>query len=284
MIKTIIIRLEESLLTTDLLKFKYYEKLWYYLRRHSDWREFEKVLSLREYFLLQRKFKKPYEIIADRHLSERERSRYRQEINIFFQKHLSFYLRLIPGIRTINKNLTYYYTTVLFASSEKLYDMAIKKYWLDRYFNITLFEKSLMDTTAEIDFFHKILDKTKSVSHETVLISNRLSSDITAGNQLGIITVQTQYDLASKGIMPQNINERKYFESATRVPEEPTQPTNSLQIPLAVIKRSDEILNTIKEFESNAPTKMESVPLKRDLKTNIWDITKQILLPPMEEE
>jgi FMN phosphatase YigB (HAD superfamily) len=284
MIKTIIIRLEDSLINTDLLIFKYYEKLWYYLRRHPDWREFEKVLSLREYFLLERKLNKPYQIIADRHLSGREDSRYQQEINMFFQKHLSFYLRLIPGIRTIIKNLTYSYTTVLFTSSEKLYDMALKKYWLDKYFNLTLFEKSLIDATAGFDFFRKTMDKTKSESHETVLISSRLSSDITAGNQLGIITVQTKFDLKSKGIMPQNINERKYFESVTRVPEEPTQPTNSSQIPQAVVEKSGDILNTIKEFESGEPVKKEWAQLKPNLKTNIWDIVKQILIPPMEEE
>jgi len=278
MLKTIIFRLEGVILNEEYLKYKYYEKLWYYLRRDLKWQKFDTVLKLRERLLSGGRVKNPFEVIADRYLDKRDRERYFQEIKIFTNKYLSFYLRIVPGMLKTVQNLKYYYTTILFASREKFLQRVLQKFWLQRYFNLVLLEEF-----KGAEFFQNILSKAKSEGNEAVLISDRLSTDIASANHIGIYTIQALFDPETKGIMPQNILERKYFESLRNVPELPQEPFQPKQIPQTVAHNPGHLLKRIQNLESGNLPSEEEQKVSPAVKIDFWELVKQILNPNFEE-
>jgi FMN phosphatase YigB (HAD superfamily) len=282
--KTILIRLEGTILIDEYLDFKYYEKLWYYLRRAATWQSFDSIIELREQFLKKGQVQKPYQTIANRYLNNRDRERYFQEIDIFTKKFLSFYLRIVPGILTITQNLNYYYKTVLLASNNQLLEIVLKKFWLQKYFNHLLTMEGEKQESLLSDFFQKALLATKTEVDEAILISSLLGSDVASANHLGISTIQTKFDLKTKGIMPQNLVERKYFQSVQKIPEFPTEPVRSDQIPMAVAESPVDILKLVKDIEKEQVPSTGKVKLESDIKIDFWDLMKQLLNQPIEEK
>ena len=283
MLKTIIFRLEGVILNDEYLNYKYYEKLWYYLRRDLKWQKFDTVLKLRERLLSGGRVKNPFEIIADRHLDKRDRERYFQEIEIFTNKYLPFYLRIVPGMLKTVQNLKYYYTTILFASREKFLQRVLHKFWLQRYFNMVLPEEFKGAKFSISEFFQNILSKAKSEGNEAVLISDRLSTDIAAANHIGMYTIQARFDPKTKGIMAQNILERKYFESLRNVPELPQDPLQPKQIPQAVAHKPEHLLKRIQNLEAGNLPSEEEQKVSPAMKIDFWELVKQILNPNFEE-
>ncbi len=283
MLKTIIFRLEGVILNEEYLNYKYYEKLWYYLRRDLRWQKFDTVLKLRERLISGGSQKNPFEVIADRYLDKRNRDRYFQEIKIFTNKYLPFYLRVVPGMLKTVQNLKYYYKTILFASGEKLLQRVLQKFWLQRYFNLVLLEEFKGAKLSISEFFQDILSKAKSEGNEAILISDQLSTDIAAANHIGIYTIQALFDPKTKGIMPQNILERKYFESLKNVPELPQEPFHPKQIPQAVAHKPEHLLKLIQNLESGNLPSEEEQKISPATKIDFGELIKQILNPNFED-
>lgn len=284
MIKTILIRLEGTIIIDEYLHFKYYEKLWYYLRRTATWQSFDSIMELREQILKRAQGQRSYQIIANHYLNSRERDRYFQEVDIFTKKFLSFYLRIVPGIRTIAQNLNYYYKTILFASNKQLLGIVLKKFWLQKYFTHVFTMEDEKQKINLSEFFQKVLSITKTEVNEAILISSLLASDVAPANHMGFSTIQTRFDLKTKGIMPQNLVERKYFQSMQKISELPKEPVRSDQIPLAVAESPPDILKLVKEIEREEVPSTAEVKMDSAIKTDFWDLMKQLLNQPLEEK
>ena len=102
MIKTVIFRLESVILSSEILKFKLYVILWYYLKRDAFWKDFDQLMELREQFIEEYKIINPLNTIAKRYLSDRDYERFKQEIKLYIQKYSSYYIKIIPGRYSLN--------------------------------------------------------------------------------------------------------------------------------------------------------------------------------------
>lgn len=284
MIKTILIRLEETIIIDEYLHFKYYEKLWYYLRRTATWQSFDSIMELREQILKRSQGQRPFQIIANHYLNSRERDRYFQEVDIFTKKFLSFYLRIVPGILAIAQNLNYYYKTILFASNKQFLGIVLKKFWLQKYFTHVFTTEDGKKKISLSEFFQNVLSITKTEVNEAILISSLLASDVAPANHLGFFTIQTRFDLKTKGIMPQNLVERKYFQSVRKIPELPREPVRSDQIPVAVAVSPEDILKLVKNIEREEIPSTGEVKMDSAMKIDFWDLMKQLLNQPIEEK
>lgn len=278
MIKIVIYKYEGVILSDDLLRFKYYELLWHYLRRLPEWKDFDQVLRLRNLLVSRMHDRAPYLTIAKRYLSARDFERYQLEIKWFTRKHSGFYLRLIPGMRTIVQNTKYYYKLGVLSHLNDLFKRTIEQFNLKKTFNYQLTKPDGEVPRSSFILLKSFLEKNQALPEETIIISNRPDTEIEAANRLGIITVHAKYNLRTRGVAPHHLIERKYFEATERTPDVPTRALNPRQIPDAVVERPEEISRMLQQFEEGR--KQEQSP-EREEETvpSFWDIAREIMNP-----
>lgn len=284
MLKAIIFRAEELIFNEDYLQFKLYEKLWHYLRSGPEWNDFETVLKFREYYLAEKKTIPPYEIIAAHYLSERDRKRFEQDVALFLKKQSSFYLRSIPAMLALIRNLKYYYKIALVANEGSLFEKVKRKYRFDRLFHyMTQLERS-----ADINRFHQhlnfLIKQIRASTAETLLVSSYLYPDIFASEQQGIPALYTSFDARTRGFQPQNYYERKYYHSLQRSLESRKKDLTRQARIEALATKPSEISKFISQLErTDSSTGHEPVSIPPENVT-LWDMAQEIFTFPNPPE
>ncbi len=280
MIKTVIFKLEGVVVNETLLYFKYYEILWYYLRKYSGWKSYRQLMDARDKLLHETGHKLPYISLARENLSEQEFENFRKEIEMFSRRNFRDYLRLVPGMRVILQTTGYYYWTAIYTGQRELLQQSVQKFRLDRYFpHYSLsFEKG--EVPGIRDSITKILDKTRAAPEESVMISDKPASDLSAAAALGLYTIYADFDIRTSGVLPQGKKERLFFEKRPR--KTVRQLGQFLQQPVydAVARKPEEINKILSRLETgDTQINIE----KQEEGPGFWDIMKGIFLPDFSE-
>lgn len=281
MIKTVIYRAEGVILNEELVRFRIYEKLWYYLRHNPRWNKFEDVLKLRESYISRTGTSNAYQLIAMRYLPERDQQRFQQELQLFLKKLGNFYVRPVPGMLPINTSLNYYYRTVLIGNKGPFFEKARRKLGLNYNFNFIYTRNPAGDENSFRALLQEILQKTRSTPEETALITNKMIPDVLAARQLGIRTILTRFDLTTAGFMPQSNPERQYAASISKIPENVAELTSRVR-PDAIARDPLQLVSIIQGMEEGRKTLPQEQP--QDLRNiTLWDIARQVLgIPEFE--
>jgi FMN phosphatase YigB (HAD superfamily) len=283
MIKTIIYRTEGVILNEELVRFRIYEKLWYYLRQNPRWQKFESVLKLRESYISRTGTSSAYQLMAMRYLSDRVQQRFQQELQLFLNRLGNFYIRTVPGMLAINTSLNYYYRTVLIANRGPFFEKARRKLGLNFNFNYIYTRNPSGDENSFRSLLQEILQKTRSTPEETIMITDRMIPDITAAKQLRLHTILTRFDLKTAGFMPQSNMERQYAASVIKIPENAGELTSRAR-PDAIARDPLQVVSIIQSLEEGRKTKPQEAP-ENDLRNiTLWDIARQVLgIPEFEK-
>ncbi len=280
MIKTLIFRCEDVILNLDILWFKIYEKLWYYLRHDSPWEDFEEVLKLREFYITETGTHSAYTLISQRYLPERDYVRFISETGLFLRKMGGSYLRLVPQMTSLVRNLRYYYKIVLVAEQNDLITKSIRKFALEKRFHHIVLHEPLKNRADFVNPLRQSLRKSRAEEAEAILISNRLSPDIAGARMLNIFQIKTAFDPAIRGFMAQNTRERQFVASIGRVAEYP-EPGKIIRNVSATASSPAEISRVISQLEKGEKPKPENQVQKLQ-DAGFWDLVREILNPPME--
>ena len=279
MLKTIIIKLEGIILNDDYLHFKYYDLLWFHLRRYPGWENFQKIIMLRELLISKARDENPYLTIARQHLTAREYQNYLYEIRLFNRKYYASYLRMIPGMRELIRSLKYYYNTAAFSYKKYLMQIAVDRFWLKDYVRYFRTGAASENTSVISHIYNSLLQETRSRPEETVLIANRLDTEIALANEMGLITIQAVFNSRVRGVMPQGDRERIFFRSLEKYPGYKQKPTRHGEVPDIVANMPQDISRQIQNLEG----KKEGVK-EEEKKISLWDIARDVLLPEFETE
>lgn len=283
MIKTIIYRAEGVILNEELVRFRIYEKLWYYLRQNPPWQKFEDVLKLREGYISRTGAANAYQLIAMRYLSERNQQRFRQELNLFLNRLGNFYVRTVPGMLAINTSLNYYYQTILIANRGPFFEKARRKLGLNYNFNFIYTRNPSGDENSFRSLLQEILQKTRSTPEETVLIADRMIPDILAAEQLGVFTILTRFDMKTAGFMPQSNLERQYAASVSKIPENASELASRAR-PDATARNPLQLVSIIQSLEEGRKPMPQEQPEQELRNITLWDIARQVLgIPELEK-
>jgi FMN phosphatase YigB (HAD superfamily) len=281
MYKTIIFRLEGVVLNEEILKFKVYELLWYYLRRYPEYGEFKQLLVLRNRYSSKKMMTPPYIRIMQNHLTERDQERFQHEIGILEKKLGNRYIRKVPGMRSIIQNLRYYYHIVLLARDSSVTRNAVWKFQWEDHTRFLPFGDSTLSPASFKESLMQIMKDTRAKPNETIIISEYQYPDIQIARQAGMTSIITDYSLRVKGFTPQNFREREYVSSIEgEESPNPFQIFRTPPVPGNMVKSPQELVKKLESLEENQPSisqyEQENSP------DSLWDLAKKILNPPME--
>lgn len=282
MFKTIIFKLENVILDDEILRFKYFEALWFFLRRLEQFREFSTILRLREAFIKRGQRDRVYLTIARRYLTEHDYAKYKDEIRLINRKYLHYYLRLIPGMKDIIQISRFYFQIALFAHNRYLLPIALNRYSLKLNFKYYYQDSDVLDFGQVQAVLEKLLRETHSTADQAILVSNDLETDIAAANQLGIYTILANFGQDIMGAIAHNSREKQYLESLKRIPDSLRRPRNRLQQPGTTVKTSLELARTFQRISSEKEGEPEKQPV--NVKQNLMDLLREAMEEPVGEE
>jgi FMN phosphatase YigB (HAD superfamily) len=284
MLKTIIFRCENVILNDDYLQFKIYEKLWHYLRQDPAWSDFETVLKLREYYVSEQRSTVTHPVIASRHLSTINQLRFAQDIQLFLKKHSRFYLRLLPGMSPIVRNLKFYYKIVLIAQPGSLYQEGDHKYHFERLFHFTFLQEKTTDLQLFQNFLRNIILKTRSSENEILLVSDQLYPDLRVAEKSGIITLQIFFDPKTRGFQPQNYLEWQYYHSLTRLHKQKARNLTGKKKIDMWANNPSEVSNIISNLERSGVHSPAAESSKSAGEVTFWDLAREVFNTPGPSE
>ncbi len=291
MYKTVIYKLEGVLLDDAILQFKYYELLWFYLRRQEAYREFESVLREREKLARTHKVSRPYLTIARQHLSRSDFERYQQEVNILSRRYYHYFVRLIPGMKEVVRVSGYYYQNVLFAQQPFFLEVALRRYSLRLYFRQAQAGFRTSDPSTLEAILNKILEKTRTPARQAILISNSQIPEIAVANRMGLFTIQTRFRASSMGLSFREYRQKLYLKSLEKFPEGLPAPGLFQRLsarPGAVVHSPEELAQKLQELASK-PQTAEPTPTQPESETKerpktIWELIKEALEEELADE
>lgn len=300
MIKTVFFDLDNVIINEDLLYFKYFEMLWMFLRR-QDWNwTFERIIEEREELTQRYSDPNPHVTIARHHLPEKEAKDYLFQIRYFSQKNRNKYIKVIPGISFVIRNLNHAYNLGIIANqSVEDYDF-VTKFKLTVPFRTVALSSKLKLAKPNPEIFLWALENSKTKPEEAVMIGDSWSLDILPAQRLGMHTIATQFDYKTKGIFPQSSREKLYFGSKGKesdgLRENILSAISNLQVARrdddlreiaahsVIAKNPDEILKRITELETGGLTQSpetlsadEKAPQEIQQEKSWRDILKEII-------
>ncbi len=289
MFKTVIYKLEGVLLDDETLRFKFYELLWFYLRRKKEFRDFESVLRLREKLAHTRTVRQPYLKIAQQFLSKSDFQRFQQEIKIFSTRYYHYFVRLIPGMKELISTTGYYYRNVLFARDAFSLKEALQRYSLRLYFRHAEAGFNVNDPETLEAIFRKILEKTKTSANEAILVSNTQVPEIAVANRMGMYSIQVQFKTENLGASLLEHRHRLYLKSLEKFPEGQPQAGlfhRFLARPRQIVRSPQELARSLQKLASEAPSAPEKIPATepQSRRQSFWELIKEALEEEFSEK
>jgi HAD superfamily hydrolase (TIGR01509 family) len=296
MIKTVFFDLDNVIISEDLLYFKYFEILWMFLRK-QDWKwTFERIIKEKKNLVQQYGDPNPHITIAKYYLSEKDAKDYLSQIRYFTKKHRTKYIKVIPGISFVIRNLNHAYNLGIIANQSIDDYSFLTKFKITAPFKTVALSSKLKHAKPDPAIFLWALEKAKTRPEEAVMIGDRIDLDILPAQRLGMHTIQVLFDYKTRGIFPQSNREKLYFASGG---EKPTGSKEKLlvalshlqqsEIPSAIARSPDEILTRITEFETEftgspeTPLAEETAPDEIQEEKSWRDILREIVTELSEQ-
>jgi len=279
-IKTIFFDIGDVLINEDILRFKYYELLWYYLRKYDASWTFERIIKTREELVDDFGDPAPHWTIARQVLPEWEWKRYREEVQYFTRRRALGYLRAIPGMRYVLQNLFRFYTLGVVANQPRLAHRFIKQFGFQQFFRVVILSEEVNVKKPDPRIFQLALEQTHTQPDQAVMIGDRIDNDIVPAKSLGMKTILLKLTSREKGVFPQTDRERLYFTSLDTLPNWPQKPRKRIEVPDATVHHIYDLPTIIQQMDGEAHP-ME-VP-EEEKEVSIWDVFKEVLEEFQEE-
>lgn len=287
MIKTVFFDLDNVIYNEDLLYFKYFEILWMFLRK-QDWNwTFERLVEEREYLVEKYGDAYPHLTIAQHYLQGNALRDYRNQIQYFSRKHRNKYIKIIPGMQYIIRNLNYAYRLGIIANQSREDFDFLTHFKMTLQFSTVAISSQVGYSKPNPEIFLWALHKAKTKPEEAVMVGDRWDEDILPAQNLGMNTVQVRFDHKTKGISPQNHREKLYFSSLENLVPPSKRSIFQRQIPSPTARKPQEILTRIEEFKepSTVPTQVEfegegfeeEKREERREEKSWWDVFKEVM-------
>lgn len=289
MIKTIFFDLDNVIFTDDLLYFKYAEILWMFLRK-LDWNwTFKKVID--NYIALKEKYDdpNPHLTIARKYLSEKGFRDYRSQVEYFNRKHRNKYIKIIPEMSWVIRNLNHGYHIGIIANQKKKDFDFITSFKLSIPHKIVALSSELKYAKPEPEIFLWALEKAQTKPEEAVMVGDRWDLDIQPAKRLGMHAVRALFDYQTKGISPQNNRERLYFSALENIPVRSERPLFQRTLPTPIAKKPVEIIDRINELDEKMPTATKPASAEEKISADVtegknWkDVLKEIMTELSEQ-
>lgn len=254
------------------------------LLRKLDWKwTFEKLIEIRIGLVEEYDDPNPHLTIARRYLSERGFRDYKSQIQYFNRKNRNKYIKIVPGIPYVIRNLNHHYNLGVIANqSSEDYDF-LTNFKLSLPFQTIAISSKLKFSKPKPEIFLWALQEAKTNPDEAVMIGDRWDLDILPAKKLGMNTIQTIFDYKTKGIFPQSNREKLYFYSLQKLQTKPEKKLFQPEPLTSIAENPSEILARISELEGQIITrsnldlepneKVEEISEEKGL----WDILKDII-------
>ncbi len=279
MAKIVVFQLEDVILNEDLLILKYFEILWFYLRRYSpDWSDFRKIIETHETLLRKKEDTNSYFSIAKQHLTERDYANFIDELNHFTKRYYSKYVHPVPAINYVLHSARRSNKICLLIEQQAHLD------WAKRIFNLKDFFWEIMVAHPQrslLALLDSFLQKNQLHPTEVTLVSNRIRQAVVPATNLGVFSIVPIYEANTKGFLPQQYSERIFFESQSRFNEYMKKKIQKSGLHCTVVSTPSEILQEIDKQHTigNMPVQTP----KQEEEIDIWQILKEAFLPSFEE-
>ncbi len=261
MIKTIFFDVGSVILNEDWLHFKIFEVLLTLLRKYDAKWTFEALMAEREERILKFGDTHPEYSIAREYLNANDLRTFQYYIRYLGVTKRHFYLKPMPGIVYVIHNLSSYYQLGIIANQPAFITRYLKTQGILNYFSVWAMSEELNLHKPDPAIFQWALKHMRTRPEEAVMIGDRIDHDILPAKTLGMKAVLARFTLKAKGIMPQHIRERMYFQSLERVPNWRQEPQKPEEVPDAVVKAPTHILPTIKQLDSSLSEEKEPISL-----------------------
>ena len=274
MIKTVFFDLDNVIINEDLLYFKYFEILWMFLRK-QDWKwTFKRIMEEKENVVQRYGDPNPHITIAKYYLSEKDAKDYLSQIRYFAKKHRNKYIKVIPGISFVIRNLNHAYNLGIIANQSVDDYNFLTNFKITAPFKTVALSSKLKHAKPDPAIFLWALEDAKTRPEEAVMIGDLIDLDILPAQRLGMHTIQILFNYKTKGIFPQSNREKEYFNSK-RIESDGSKENilsaiSSLQAirrsddlrqiatPSVIARSPDEILKRITEFETESTKSPET--------------------------
>ena len=278
MIKTIFFDVGSVLLNEDWIHFKLYEMLWTLLRKQDSRWTFEALMAEREKRIQRQGDPRPDASIAREFLPSNDLKTYNYYVRYFSLRRRHLYLREMPGMRYVVHNLSPFYQLGIIANQPPMITDYLRRRGMLNYFRIVAISERLGMRKPEPAIFEWALQQAKTPPEAAVMIGDRVDHDVAPAKQLGMRTILARFDRKARGVLPQSYRERIYFDSLERVPNWRQQPRSRAEMPDAIVRTPEAILQAITDFEHSATRQVE------ESDQSLWSIIKEMLKEMAEVE
>ncbi len=280
MAKIVVFQLEDVILNEDLLNLKYFEILWFYLRRYSpDWSDFRKIIETHEIMLRKKEDLNSYLSIAKQHLNERDYANFIDELNHFTKRYYSKYVHPVPAMNYVLHTARRSNKVCLLVEQKSHLE------WAKRIFNLKDFFWEIMVAHPQrslLFLLDNFLKEKQLHPGEVTLVSNRIQQAVVPATSLGIFSIVPIYEAKTKGFLPQQYSERIFFESLTRLNEYQKKKIKKSRLHCTVVSNPAGILEEI-DKQHTAVGAPATPAAKQEEEIDIWQILKEAFLPSFEE-
>jgi len=274
LIKSIYFDVGNIIINEDILRFKFYEILWFNLRKYDQKWTFDYLMEMRENLVEKIGDPTPYLTIAREFLNSNDLYSFNYQIKYFTEKHKERYLRQIPGIGFVIRNLHRHFKLGIIATHSLFLMDLFKKYRLTLFFDVIITEDNRKEKESPRQYFLRALEKMKTEPGRALMIGDRIDKNILPAKEVGMRTILARFTTKAKGIFPQNSREKRFYKSLETHPPWRQRPRNRRELPTAIAESPEEILKIVEgmEFAPSTPESVEEV----EPEISIWDIIKEM--------
>jgi len=277
-IKTIFFDVGSVLLNEDWIHFKLYEMLWTLLRKQDSQWTFEALMAEREKRVQQHGDPRPDASIAREFLPSNDLKTYNYYVRYFSLRRRHQYLREMPGMRYVVHNLSPYYQLGIIANQPPIVTDFLRRRGLLNYFKVIAISETLGMRKPEPAIFEWALQQAKTHPEAAIMIGDRVDHDVAPAKALGMRTILAIFNQKARGVLPQSYRERIYFDSLERVPNWPQRPSSRAEVPDAIVRTPEDILQAITDIEHPEAQQREETPV------SFWTIIKDLIKEMAEIE
>ncbi|RMG66310.1 MAG: HAD family hydrolase [Calditrichaeota bacterium] len=288
MLKAIFIEPVDVLYAEDYLQLKYYEILLQYLRKQDSSWTFDRLMSRREELLESMRVSQPHLALAEALLSSRQSARYREHVAYFRRRYGLRYITMIPGMYDVLKGLRRHFKLVVLSNQDRV-ERYLRRFNMHLYFREVVTPAKAGAAKPGLEIFRQALKLCRAQPAEALMIGSRVDLDILPARKLGLYAILAHFPPEEKQILPQNLNERSFFASLTRIPEWPKKPRRRGEVPHAVARTPAEVMAFVKQWE--LPTELSEEEQQKPVEsakeegepapmpTTLADVLRELLRP-----
>ncbi len=215
--------LGDTLLNEDPLRYHIYELLFDALRSAGRGLDFSDLLVWREE-LVKREDTKPHYTIAERELPEEVRAKWADAVRRHATGEWMHLVQPVSGAVDVLRQFAGRYRMGIIADQPEGTVEALVRLGIREHFNVVALDVLVGHRKPDEQLFRWALQEAGCSPDETIMVGNRLDTDIAPARRLGMRTILCTFSPTEKGWEPETENARLYRESITRTPNWSTTP------------------------------------------------------------